>query len=187
MAATAKTLDDLRARLRELPSNVKGEIIDGELYTQPRPRARHTRFTSALQRFVGGPFDLDDDGPGGWVILVEPGLELPAAPEVAPDLAGWRREGFTWPEEGDPITLVPNWVCEVLSPSNAAYDRTVKFPFYARVGVEWLWVVDPRERTVEVRRFVGGAWVVRTSFAGEAALRAEPFEKVEIPLARLWV
>jgi hypothetical protein len=111
MSASARTLNDLLARLAALPANVKGEIIGGELYTQPRPRARHSRVTSALEHFVGGPFDLDGGGPGGWVILVAPGIELPDAPEVAPDLAGWRRDRFTWPEETESIAIVPDRVC----------------------------------------------------------------------------
>lgn len=28
-------------RLLELPENLVGEVLGGELYTQPRPRARH--------------------------------------------------------------------------------------------------------------------------------------------------
>jgi Uma2 family endonuclease len=183
----ARKVDDLIAELAALPGNVKGEIIDGVLYTQPRPRPRHARFASALERYVGGPFDLDDDGPGGWVILVEPGIELPGAPEVAPDLAGWRRERFKWPEEDQPLRLAPDWVCEVLSPSNKTYDRSVKFPFYARMGIEWLWIVEPREHTVDVQRLVQGNWTASGKFSGADAARLEPFAAVEIPLGRLWV
>jgi hypothetical protein len=47
MSGSAPILDDLLARLAALPANVKGEIIDGELHTQPRPRARHSRFAAA--------------------------------------------------------------------------------------------------------------------------------------------
>lgn len=186
MAAPARDLDALIAELAALPSNVKGEIIDGELYTQPRPRYRHQRSTSALGHYIGGPFDLDGDGPGGWIIIVEPGIELPNSPEVAPDLAGWRRERFTVPAESEPIRIVPDWICEALSRSNASYDRTVKFPYYARVGVEWLWVVDTRDQTLEVRHLVDGTWSVRATFAGDVAMRAEPFDAVEIPLGKLW-
>jgi Uma2 family endonuclease len=120
-------------------------------------------------------------------VLALPGIELPDAPEVAPDVAGWRREAFTWPEDDEPIRLVPDWICEVLSPSNAAYDRRVKFPFYARVGVSWLWVADPRDRTIEVRKLLAGHWSVVATFAGDEPTRAEPFDAIEIPLSQLWV
>lgn len=186
-AKARRTDAELWAELEALPANQKGEIIDGELYTMPRPRPRHARVATVLGRYVGGAFDFDEDGPGGWVILVEPGIELPSAPEIAPDVAGWRRERFAWPEGDEPLRLVPDWVCEVLSPSNAAYDRGVKFPFYARAGASWLWVVDPRDRTVEVRKLDGGRWSVIGTFAGDEPMCAEPFDAIEIPLSLLWV
>ncbi len=37
---------------------------------------------------ISGPFDLGSGGPGGWWILIEPGIELPGTPEIAPDVAG---------------------------------------------------------------------------------------------------
>ncbi len=185
-ARARRTDDELRADLDALPEGQKGEIIDGELYVQLRPRARHARVNSSLAVHLGGALDdYGGAGTGGWIILVEPGIELPNAPEVAPDLAGWRRERFDWVDD-EPIRVVPDWVCEVLSPSNARYDRRLKFPFYARVGVPWLWVVDPRDRTVEVRRLESERWSIVATFVDTEPMRAPPFEEVEIPLARLW-
>lgn len=183
-----KTDDELRAELAALPEHLKGEIIDGELFVQPRPRFRHARAALFLGHHVGGAFDFDDRGPGGWWILVEPGIELPGAPEVAPDLGGWRRSEMPEPPaEGLPITTVPGWVCEVLSPSNQRWDVLKKFPFYARIGVPWLWVVDPRAHTLEVRALVDGAWSVRSTHGDEEHVRLPPFDAIEIPLARMWI
>jgi Uma2 family endonuclease len=181
------TLEELWAKLEALPEGVKGEIIDGELHVQPRPRFRHARATGFLSRHLGGSFDFDDGGPGGWWIVPEPGIELPGAPEVSPDLGGWRRERMPEPPEDEPIRLVPDWVCEVLSPSNARHDRLVKLPFYARVGVPWIWLVDTRDQTLQVLELRDGAWSLRGSFGPDAVIRAEPFEAIEIPLARMWL
>jgi Uma2 family endonuclease len=180
--------DELWARLEALPGNVKGEIIDGELYTQPRARFRHARATGFLGRHLGGGFDYDEDGPGGWWIVPEPGIELPDAPEVSPDVAGWRHTTMPQPPHPDePIQIVPDWVCEVLSPSNARYDLLIKFPFYARVGVSWLWRVDTRDQTLQVMELVQGAWVIRATCSDEKAVRLPPFEAIEIPIGRMWV
>src|SRR5690606_23903008 len=138
---------------------------------------------SFLVRHIGGAFDFDHGGPGGWWILIEPGIELPGAPEVAPDLGGWRHAAMPEPPaEGLPIRVVPSWVCEVLSPSNQRWDVLKKFPVYARVGVEWLWVVDPRARTLEVRELIAGSWSVRSVHGDEERVRLLPFEAIEIPL-----
>lgn len=182
------SLDELIRQLNELPESRKGEIIDGELFVQPRPRFRHARANAFLVHHIGGPYDFDDDGPGGWWIVAEPGIELPDAPEVAPDVGGWRRERMPAPPPpSEPLRLTPDWVCEVLSPSNRRWDLKKKFPFYARVGVPWLWVVDPEAETISVRHLVAGAWtIVREAVDGET-VALEPFPEVALPLDRLWI
>jgi Putative restriction endonuclease len=88
----------LWARLQALPDHLKGQIIDGELIVQSRPRPRHARVIKRLGRFLS-PLDDGDGlqgGESGWWILIEPGVELPGSPEIVPDLAGWRRS--TLPE-----------------------------------------------------------------------------------------
>lgn len=179
--------DELWARLEALPENVKGEIIDGHLYVQPRPRPRHARGIGFLGHFLGGAFDYDEGGPGGWWIVPEPGIELERAPEVSPDLAGWKRERLPELPADAPFRLVPDWVCEVLSPSNAGYDQRTKAPFYASIGVPWLWLVDTRSQLIEVRRLAGGKWVVEAVFSDEAEARMPPFDVIAVPLKRLWV
>jgi Uma2 family endonuclease len=42
----------------------------------------------------------------------------------------------------------PDWLAEVLSPSTARYDRTVKIPVYERAGVREVWLIHPTERTL---------------------------------------
>ena len=185
----APTLDRpaTRADLDLLPRNIKGEIIDGVLYTQPRPRPRHSHVAFSIGGKLYEPYSLGKGGPGGWWILGEPGIELPSAPEVAPDVAGWRRERMPELAPDDPIRLAPDWACEVLSPSNQSYDRTVKLPFYARVGVAWLWLVEPRQRTVEVKRLRHAEWVDVATVADDGVLSAEPFPELSIPLSELWL
>ncbi|MDI1432376.1 Uma2 family endonuclease [Polyangium sorediatum] len=174
------------ADLEALPPGVKGEVIEGVLYTQPRPRGGHAIASSILGRRIGDPFGDGIGGPGGWWILDEPGIELPGSPEVAPDIAGWRRERMPEVPDDGPITVVPDWVCEVLSPSNRTYDRRIKFPYYAKVGVAYLWVVDPPARTVEIKKLINGHFSDIAVFADDEFLRAEPFDAVEIPLSPLW-
>jgi Uma2 family endonuclease len=179
---------ELWRRLEELPPNQKGEIIDGQLYVQPRPRPRHARGIGYLVRFLGGAFDYDEGGPGGWWIVPEPGIELPRSPEFSPDVAGWRREHLPEiPPVGDPFRTVPDWICECLSTSNARYDQVIKAPFYAQIGVAWLWLVDIRSQHIEVRRLEAGHWVVEATFTSEREARMPPFQKIAVPLHRLWV
>ena len=174
------------ADLEELPPGSVGEIIGGELYVSPRPRPRHARAAFRLCNALG-PFDQDpgEEGPGGWVLLIEPELHL-GDEVLVPDLAGWRRERMPALPDEVGIELAPDWVCEVLSPSTAALDRNWKMGSYAREGVKHLWLVDPSARSLEVFRREGGGWSMLGTHVGEVAVRAEPFEALPLELGRLW-
>ena len=177
----AATMADLEA----LPEHVKGEIIEGMLYTQARPRPRHADMVMSLGGDLRDRFQQGRGGPGGWWIVAEPGVRVPTAKEFSPDIAGWRKERM--PElPARAFTTIPDWVCEVLSPSNRSYDLRIKRPFYARIGVEWLWLVDIEARVLLVNRLVDGRWVEMQDFGDETAARIQPFDTVELPLASLW-
>lgn len=169
-----------------LPPHVIGEILDGELVVSPRPAPPHARSSSGLGGELFGPFDRGRGGPGGWWILDEP--ELHFGPEVVvPDLAGWRRARMAAPPPTAYFTLAPDWLAEVLSPSTALRDRTIKLDIYAREGVAHVWLIDPIARTVEVLRLVGGSWLVARTVGGDCHERVEPFAEVEIDLGSLWL
>ena len=174
-----------RAELEALPQSEKGEIIDGELYVQPRPRALHSYAETVISGEVQGPYQLGRGGPGGWWILAEPGIETGGSPEVSPDVAGWRRERLPeLPREGS-IEVVPDWICEILSPSTRGYDFIKKRPFYARIGVGWLWYVDLEVRTVTVSHLIDGAWSEVAVHGEDQRVRLATFADVEIDL-RVW-
>lgn len=180
------TYDDLLA----LPPDRRAEIIAGELHASPSPRPRHSRTQRALGTFIGRPFDDDDGhgGPGGWWILVEVDVRLSPHDIVRPDLAGWRRERLgADPWDTLPIDVVPDWICEVLSPSNAAHDRVIKRRLYARHRVPHYWIVDPHTRTLEALRLEGDLWVETGSWGEGDLARVEPFEAVELDIGRLFV
>lgn len=145
---------------------------------------------SALGALLGPPFDLGFGGPGGWWIDDEPELSLTVDPDfdpVIPDLAGWRVE--TMPDHDGPSArfhTVPDWVCEILAPSTARRDRVLEVPFYARAGVGHMGLVDPAAETLEVFRLDGPGWRLVQSAGGDAVVRGEPFDAIELPLAYLW-
>src|SRR5690606_37538519 len=145
----------------------------------PRPAPRHARARSALG-FELGELDRPGGGdhPGGWWILDEPELHL-GADVLVPDLAGWRRERMPRLPEGPAFELVPDWICEVLSPSSARLDRLKKMAVYARAGVGHIWLVDPLARVIEVYRLHQGHWLQLTVVA-DGAQRLEPFDELEV-------
>jgi Uma2 family endonuclease len=172
--------------LLRVPDHLVAEIIDGDLYTSPRPALRHAVSSSVLGGDLNAAYQRGRGGPGGWWILDEPELHL-GSNVLVPDLAGWRRERLPRIPVADAFaTLAPDWVCEVLSPSTYRLDRVKKLHVYAREGVAHAWLVHPGERTLEILRLRGGRWVIVTTHGGDARVRAEPFQAVTIDLLELW-
>ncbi len=169
-----------------VPDHLVAEIVEGELHAAPRPGPRHTGVGSQLGMLLGPPLVLGRDGPGGWWILDEPELHL-GADVLVPDLAGWRRARMPRLPEAAFFSLPPDWVCEILSPSTEAFDRSRKLSLYAGAGVAHAWLVDPLPRTLEVLRLESGRWTILATHAGDGPLTAEPFPDVELTLGELWV
>ncbi len=179
------TYDDLV----KVPEHLVAEIIDGELFTSPRPASPHARAASAVGSDIFGLFDRPPGGadePGGWWILYEPELHL-GADIIVPDLSGWRRDRMPVLPNVAAFVQAPDWACEVVSPSTGAIDRGRKMRVYAREQVGHLWLVDPILRTLEVYRLEGERWVVAGTHGGEERVRAEPFETIELDLSRWWM
>ena len=166
------------------------ELIDGRLVTHPRPTGRHSHSHFRLASVLGPPLDEAIGGPGGWRFLTEPELHL-GADVCVPELAGWRVERIPGGPAPDPlapakIRLVPDWVCEVLSPSTEKYDRHEKRDIYAEAGIGHLWLVDPRLGVVEAFVLSDRAWKLAGTYSGEDMVRIAPFQAIEFGLGRLW-
>lgn len=174
-------------QLLALPESLVGEIIGGELHTQPRPAGPHASASSVLGMDIGSAFHRGRGGPGGWWIIDEPEVHLVRDTEVlVPDLAGWRRERMPSLPQDHRFEVVPDWVCEVLSPGTAKKDRVLKMKVYARHGVAYLWLVDPLARTLEAYTLTGGQWTVTGLFQDEEDVHAAPFEVFALALGDLW-
>ncbi len=181
------TYEDILA----LPEGIQGQIIDGILYTSPRPAGKHafaaTKINSSIDSFFGS---RSSGGPGGWILLFEPQMRLLGKQDVIPDIAGWKVDQLSDEElsalSGNRIEVIPQWVCEIISPSSVRMDKVLKATLYAECEIGHYWLADPDQKTLEIRRLVNSQWVVVNTFEGSEKVRAEPFEAVEIDLGSFW-
>jgi len=172
--------------IEQLPVGWVGEIIADELYASPRPASPHLRVASRLGALLTIQFEMAQGGPGGWWFFDEPELHF-GGDVVVPDLAGWRRERVPEPPNAPWLTIAPDWVCEVLSPSNWPVDRHRKMPVYHREGLGHAWLIDPVQRTLEVYRRGTKRWIRAELHTGDALVRAEPFDAISLELGLLWM
>ncbi|HYR30186.1 MAG TPA: Uma2 family endonuclease, partial [Thermoanaerobaculia bacterium] len=152
----------------------------------PRPASRHARALIALASQLLRKFDDGDGGPGGWWIVVEFELHL-GRDILVPDIAAWRKERLPVFPDVTFLELAPDWVCEVLSTSNARHDRFRKMPRYAFHQVDDAWIVDTIAKGVEIYQRQDASWLQVAMHHGTAPIRAVPFDAEEINLAPLWI
>jgi Uma2 family endonuclease len=172
--------------LLNAPENMIAELVDGELYTWPRPRMKHVDASSVLGMLLA-PFRLRKGGPGGWVILDEPEIHFaPKERVLVPDLAGWHVERA--PDRNAAYVTIPlDWVCEILSDSTKRFDRHTKMPIYAKYEVGHAWIIDLDQQRLEVHRLESGAWFEVEAHTGNKIVRLEPFDAIEIDLSEIWM
>jgi Uma2 family endonuclease len=170
----------------DAPENMVAELLDGELFLSPRPGEPHARAEIRISSFLTSRFEWGESGgPGGWVFRVEPEIHIEDK-VVVPDVAGWRKERFVKPEKPY-YEVIPDWLCEIASPSTAKIDRKHKLPLYLESGVQFVWLVDPVMRALDVYGALAGKWYVAQSFAENEVARAKPFEEIDFDLTLLWV
>lgn len=179
------TLADLRA----LDAEARVELVDGQLVPKAEATARHGKAQRTVATAVGSPFDEGDNGgPGGWWILTETLIQL-GHNTYRPDLSGWRRERLPDPAAYTPIDVIPDWICEVVSPgaTNVQRDRVHKRRAYARAGVRYYWLVDPEARVLEALELDGAGWRECGAWDETAQdARIPPFEAIALDVSRFF-
>lgn len=166
------------------------EILDGRLLRKAMPSGLHG---AAQSRLVGllRPYDDSEGGegdqPGGWWIMTEVEVQLDGRSQlVRPDIAGWRVDRMPEIPDTFPLTLRPDWVCEVVSPGDPARDTVIKFRDYARAGIPHYWMVDLAAQLVTCLRLSGDHYAVDVEANHSERFCAEPFAGVEISVAQLF-
>jgi Uma2 family endonuclease len=132
------------------------EAIGGKLYVSPPPKTTHQWVSANLFLELS---DLLVRPRHGYLFYAPIGVEFPETEEgVQPDILFIAKERLPIVKE-DGIQGPPDLVIEILSPSTARRDRTVKRNLYQRQGVAEYWIVDLDARQVEGWRFASGATV----------------------------
>jgi Uma2 family endonuclease len=175
-AVPLATLEDLLA----IPDDSRfHEIINGVLVEKARASGPHGYAQSQVVVQVG-PYR-------GWWIMTEVEIELGPHEIYRPDVSGWRRERLPSIPRTGPLQVRPDWVAEVLSPSNARNDLVMKMHVYHRAAVPHYWIIDPDRATLSVYRWMADGFLLALVAQPGDVVRAEPFGDVEIDVTDLFV
>lgn len=182
----ASTWSDLAG----MPEEERYELVDGHLIPKEAARAPHGRAQMALSGALYGPFVRRPGGPpdrpGGWWLASEVLIQLTPKQIRRPDLAGWRRERMPEMPAEVPVQIKPDWICEILSPSNASDDTVTKMALYHSCEVPHYWLIDPRDETLAVYRYTPEGYLYVLGARRGERVRAEPFASVELNVGVLF-
>ena len=156
------------------------ELLDGDLFVTPAPSPFHQRVSKRLQRQleryfeergIGEVFDAPVD-----VILTAHDVVEPDV-VVVTDARQISRRGI----EGAPALVV-----EILSPSTADRDRTLKAKRYEATGVPHYWVVDMDAQRLDCDRLSAGHYELAASASGDERLQHPDWPDLLIEPGAIW-
>jgi Uma2 family endonuclease len=156
------------------------EIIEGILHVTPAPSPTHQHAVGMLYRSLGDYFVMRGLGE---VFLSPIDLILTFHDVVQPDIVVVAEPGQV-SERG--IEGTPLLVAEVLSPSTASQDRSIKAQRYAALGIPHYWLVDPEARRMECYRLEAGAYRLVIEAEAQGTVAHPDWPDLAIPLASLW-
>ena len=128
------------------PDDERWELLNGELIMAPSPREAHQRIQTGLGWRLARFVEVRDLGK---VYFAPFDVVLSDTDVVQPDIMFVSREREHIITHAN-IQGAPDLVVEILSPSTAERDRTVKLRLYAEHGVKEYWQVEPEAQTVTV-------------------------------------
>lgn len=140
------TIQDIYA----LPEGVHAELIDGQIYYQACPSRLHQKIVHQLsyeiEHYIRGK-------QGECEVYVAPFAVFPYGDDshyVEPDVSVICDKDKL---DDRGCNGAPDWIIEILSPSNANHDSVRKLRLYKAVGVREYWIVDPENKMVVVYAF----------------------------------
>lgn len=175
------------ADLLALPETTRRhELVDGVLIEKEAASGRHGGAQVRIARRLG-PYDRRPGGrwPGGWWFATGVEVLFEDAEVYRPDIAGWRRDRLAELPTQVPITIRPDWICEILS-TNKTNDLIKKKRVYHRHKVGHYWIVDPTEETLAVHRWHADGYVEVLIAERSEVIRAEPFDAIELRIGVLF-
>jgi Uma2 family endonuclease len=163
---------------RRWPDDERYELIDGVAYLMaPAPSADHQTvvFELAFQARAA----LETSPCRVFVAPID--VLLPRADEADDEVDTVLQPDVLVVCDPSKITMrglrgAPDWAVEVLSPSSASHDQTIKLAAYERAGVREVWLVHPTDRVLTVYRLGADGYgkPAIQELSGETAVGALP-------------
>ena len=143
------TIEDIYA----LPEGQRAELIDGQMYMMAPPRRIHQEIVSQFTKIIGQYIDahggLCKVYPAPFAVFLNEDDKTCVEPDISVICDKDKLDEYG-------CNGAPDWVIEVISPSDPQRDYDIKLFKYRSAGVREYWIVNPLTRTVTVYDFEHG-------------------------------
>ena len=158
------------------------ELLNGELVMAPAPLLYHQFI---LRKLLNAMSDHVDEHKLGELFCSPADVVLSDTDVVQPDIlyVSSQRSHILKPES---VQGAPDLVVEILSPSTAELDRTLKLDLYAEHGVKEYWIVDPDSRTITVLLRGESRFEVSGIFGEDQFLNSTTLKGLSFALAEIF-
>ena len=130
-----------------LPEDVRAELIDGQIYYQAAPSRAHQEVLSFLHVEIANYIRARSGSCKVYPAPFAVKLQKDKKNIVEPDISViCDRNKLT--DQG--CTGAPDWIIEIISPSNSSHDYIRKLNLYADAGVREYWIVNPQKKSIYV-------------------------------------
>lgn len=129
------------------PEGCRVELVDGQFYNMASPNRVHQKILMKIAAAIDHYIDSKDGPcqvyPAPFAVklfndsknIVEPDISVICDPSKLTDKG---------------CTGAPDWIVEIVSPSDPKHDYIVKLNLYYNAGVREYWIVDPRNNEIHV-------------------------------------
>lgn len=162
----------IREVFDSLPEGTLAQIIENQLVMSPSPSDAHQEILNFINVSI---FLHVEKHSLGKVRIAPYGVYLDEGNVFEPDLTFISNENLHKIRKNG-LHGAPDLVIEVLSPSNAKYDKNQKKKVYEQHGVKEYWIVDPETKEVQGFFLKDGAFGLPVSLEGKIASSVLDYE-----------
>lgn len=130
-----------------LPEDVRAELINGQFYDMSAPSRIHQEIlmelSATIRNYIKSKSGSCRVYPAPFAVkllndkknIVEPDISVICDPDKLTDKG---------------CNGAPDWIIEIVSPSNPSHDYITKLSLYHEAGVREYWIVDPKSKYIHV-------------------------------------
>lgn len=165
----------------EMPEDVRAELIDGQIYYQAAPSRVHQEIlmelSSTIRNYIKSKSGSCKVYPAPFAVKLNKDRNTIVEPDIS---VICDRDKLT--ERG--CTGAPDWIIEIISPSNSRHDYIRKLNLYADAGVREYWIVNPIKKIVFVYYLEETKFEV-TTYTFENTVKVNIYEDLSIDFSEL--